>query len=130
MENDLTAIRHLQENYGKYRVKLIRYEDVAMFPFNTTNKLFRDLLDLEVKPQWIQKYIKNNMNVKNKYKRKSFVELPFQTRRKSANQTAFKWTKKMSEDEFANFNEACKNIFDKLGYLKTREIRIEPLKFI
>ena len=116
IEADFEAIERLRKIYGDRRVSLVRYEDLAVSPATTMAKLFENLLGLKVSSKFLSEFIKSNMIIKSKFKKKAVVEGPFGTRRRSATATAFKWVKQIGKSELSRFEASCGRILTKLGY--------------
>ena len=101
-------------------VKLVRYEDLSMYPEDVVSDMM-DFLDLPMIEE-IDKYIATHTSsdklktVRNKKTHKiEHKKNPYGTARNST-ATAFAWREKLSFDHIKSIQTACKGPMNKLGY--------------
>jgi len=133
LNSDIQAAFDLEERYPG-RVKLVRYEDLSMFPEDTSMDML-SFLDLPY-TDGIADYIASHTSkekmkvVKNKKThKKERKQNPYGTA-KNSSATAFAWRDKMGFKKTTNIQEACQVPMAKLGYklvLNEEDMRSEDL---
>jgi len=119
LNSDIESAFDLEERFpGK--VKLVRYEDLSMFPEDTSMDML-DFLDLPY-TDGISDFIVTHTSkeklkvVKNKKTHKmQRKKNPYGTA-KNSSATAFAWREKLSFQKTVNIQEACQVPMEKLGY--------------
>ena len=119
LSNDIQAAFDLETRYPG-SVRLVRYEDLSMFPEKTSRKMF-SFLDLPFTKD-ISLSIKNHtsteklMVVKHKKTKKLEEQKDIYGTARNSSATAFAWRENLSFPEMKKIQEACKEPMEKLGY--------------
>ena len=120
--------------YIKGRIHLIRYEDLSVDPFGTTDHLlkFLDLAPNKLIETFIEQHTQTSRNttetstitanaidttttLKDEKSKQGSNSLPYGTTRNSKS-TAFKWKKKMKYKDISKVQKVCKKPMRMLGY--------------
>eukprot|EP00092_Neocalanus_flemingeri_P025067 GFUD01027183.1.p1 GENE.GFUD01027183.1~~GFUD01027183.1.p1 ORF type:complete len:525 (+),score=91.97 GFUD01027183.1:151-1725(+) len=133
LSNDIKAAFDLETRYPG-SVRLVRYEDLSMYPEDTSMDML-DFLDLPY-TDGIAEYIETHTSkekmkiVKNKKTRKMEQKKnPYGTARNSS-ATAFAWRDKLGFQKTREIQEACLEPMEKLGYklmLSEEDMRSQDL---
>jgi len=133
LNSDIKAAFDLETRYPG-SVRLVRYEDLSMFPEDTSMDML-DFLDLPY-TEGIAEYIETHTSknkfkvVKNRKTRKmERKNNPYGTARNSS-ATAFAWREKLGLEKTKTIQEACLEPMEKLGYkmlLSEEDLRSQDL---
>ena len=133
LNNDIQAAFDLETRYPG-SVRLVRYEDLSMFPEDTSMDML-DFLDLPY-TEGIAEYIETHTSkeklkvVKNKRTKKlEQKKNPYGTA-KNSSATAFAWRQKLGFKKTLTIQEACQVPMKKLGYkllLREEDMRSQDL---
>lgn len=119
LDEDVDKSYELAEKYPD-RIILIRYEDLCIEPYETVDKLIH-FLDLPPRPEFIDHYLATHTGSVRSGSQ-SGEKLPqkndgaYGTKRKSSEQTAFKWAKTASQESVEEIEKTCQVPMEKLGY--------------
>jgi len=119
LNNDIQAAFSLESRYPG-SVMLVRYEDLSMYPEETSRSML-DFLDLPY-TEGIAHYIETHTSkeklkmVKNKKTKKMERHKDTYGTARNSTATAFAWRENLGFDETVKIQEACQVPMDKLGY--------------
>ncbi|XP_035217202.1 carbohydrate sulfotransferase 1-like [Stegodyphus dumicola] len=113
VNEDLRHACELQKRYPT-RYTLVRYEDLALDPPQTTEKLFK-FLDVGPVPSEVVQFLETHTQGSSHVSTNSFLQPPYRTVRNST-QAALEWCRKMKLKDIQNVQQNCHFVFKKLGY--------------
>lgn len=113
VNDDLKQACQLQKRYPD-RYKVIRYEDLALDPPQTTEKLFK-FLDIGPVPSEVAQFLETHTQGGSHVSTHSFLQPPYRTVRNST-QAALEWRHKMKLKDIQNVQRKCHTVLNTLGY--------------
>ncbi|XP_054706330.1 carbohydrate sulfotransferase 1-like [Uloborus diversus] len=116
LEDDLEAVCHLRAEKPTDFLA-IRYEDLAMNPYQTTKTIVR-FLGFEEIPKNLVSFLKTHTSVQDKLKIRTKamgIEFPYSTFRNSA-MAATSWRKEMSFVRLTELQKSCQPVLNFFGY--------------
>lgn len=113
VREDLKHACQLQNRYpDKYR--LIRYEDLALDPPQTAEKLFK-FLDIGPVAREVVEFLETHTQGGSRLSSHSFLQPPYRTVRNST-QAALEWCHKMQLKDIMKVQRSCRSVLNSLGY--------------
>lgn len=113
VNEDLKHACELQKRYPD-RYRLVRYEDLALDPPQTTERLFK-FLDIGPVPGEVAQFLETHTQGTSHLNTNNFLQPPYRTVRNST-QAALEWCKKMKLKDIQRVQRSCHDVLRKLGY--------------
>ena len=108
MKQDILERKLLEQMYPQ-SFKVLRYEDLAMSAFDTTNEVY-DFIGSTMPPE-VYAWLKTNTHNPN-----APMHNNLSTSRKNSTETALRWRSKMNESTIADIAAQCEFVLNELGY--------------